>query len=92
VLYGLDAATPAAGINATATKISNARAFLDGTNNDDIGLAVVANSLGNASTVVNADANTIAFARTTTQVLSIVYAGGSGSGGFFPAGLNGTIK
>jgi Ferritin-like domain len=92
VLYGLDAATPSAGINATATKISAARAALDGTNNDDVGLGVVTNSLGNASTVVNADANTIAFARTTTQVLSIVYAGGVGSGGFFPAGLNGTIK
>ncbi|MGH9502670.1 MAG: ferritin-like domain-containing protein [Terriglobales bacterium] len=92
VLYGMDAATPSAGINATATKISNARAALDGTGNDDIGLGVVANSLGNASTVVNADSNTIAFSRTTTQVLKIVYAGGSGSGGFFPAGLNGTIK
>lgn len=92
VLYGMDAANPSAGINATATKISNARAALDGTNNDDVGLGVVVNSLGNASTVVNADANTIAFARTTAQVLSIVYAGGTGSGGFFPAGLNGTIK
>lgn len=88
----MDAANPSAGINATATKISNARAFLDGTNNDDVGLGVTVNSLGNAATIVNADANTIAFARTTTQVLSIVYAGGAGSGGFFPAGLNGTIK
>jgi hypothetical protein len=92
VLYGLDAANPSAGINATATKISNARAALDGTNNDDIGLGVVTNSLGSASTVVNADSNTIAFSRTTAQVLSIVYAGGTGKGGFFPAGLNGTIK
>jgi hypothetical protein len=63
-----------------------------GTNNDDIGLGVVTNSLGSASTVVNADSNTIAFSRTTAQVLSIVYAGGTGKGGFFPAGLNGTIK
>jgi hypothetical protein len=92
VLYGLDAANPSLGINSTATKISNARAALDGTNSDDIGLGVVSNSLGSASTVVNADANTIAFSRTTTQVLAIVYAGGSGKGGFFPAGLNGTIK
>jgi len=92
VLYGLDAANPSLGIDATATKISKARAALDGTNNDDIGLGVVTNSLGSASTIVNADANTIAFSRTTTQVLSIVYAGGSGKGGFFPAGLNGTIK
>ena len=69
-----------------------ARAALDGTNNDDVGLSVTTNSLGSASTIVNADINTIAFSRTTAQVLSIVYAGGSGSGGFFPAGLNGTIK
>jgi hypothetical protein len=92
VLYGLDAANPGAGINAIATKISNARATLDGTGNDDVGLGVVTNSIGAASTIVNADSNTIAFSRTTTQVLSIVYAGGTGKGGFFPAGLNGTIK
>lgn len=79
VLYGLDAANSSAGINATATKISNARSALDGTNNDDIGLGVVTNSLGSASTVVNADSNTIAFSRTTAQVLSIVYAGGTGA-------------
>jgi len=41
VLFGLDAATPGLGINATATKISNARALLDGTNNDDVGLGVL---------------------------------------------------
>lgn len=29
---------------------------------------------------------------TTAQVLKIVYAGGSGKGGFFPSGLNGSIK
>ena len=92
VLFGMDAADPSLGIDATATKISKARAALDGTNNDDVGLGVVTNSLGSASTIVNADANSIAFSRTTTQVLAIVYAGGSGKGGFFPAGLNGTIK
>jgi hypothetical protein len=46
--------------------------------------------------VAAGSANAIAFGRTTDQVLHIVYAtgGGSGvsSGGFFPAGLNGTIK
>ncbi len=50
-----------------------------------------------ASTVVDADANSIAFARTTTQVLAIVTGGpapatGASMGVFFPAGLNGTIK
>ncbi len=38
------------------------------------------------------DANALAFSRTTTQVLNIVYAGGaSGDYGFFPQGLNGAI-
>jgi hypothetical protein len=92
-LFGLDAQNPTAGINATATAISNARASLDGTGNDDIGLGTVTNSLGlTAATIVNADSNTLAFSRTTTQVLAIVYGGGSGGGAFFPQGLNGNIK
>ena len=49
------------------------------------------------STIVAADTtNSIAFARTTDQVLHIVYAAatgaGLGKGGFFPSGLNGNIK
>jgi hypothetical protein len=47
------------------------------------------------STIVAADSNSIAFDRTTDEVLHIVYlnaaAGAVKSGGFFPAGLNGTI-
>ncbi len=92
VLFGLDAANPSLGIDATATKISNARATLDGTGNDDVGLGVVTTSVGPSATIVDADSNSIAFSRTTAQVLAIVYAGGTGSGGFFPAGLNGNIK
>jgi hypothetical protein len=37
-------------------------------------------------------AGSLVFARTAAQVLAIVYAGGSGKGGFFPAGLNGNVK
>ncbi|WP_260734641.1 ferritin-like domain-containing protein [Tunturiibacter lichenicola] len=49
------------------------------------------------TSIVAADGtNAIAFARTTDQVLHIVYGGASGagvqSGGFFPNGLNGNIK
>jgi hypothetical protein len=40
---------------------------------------------------VPADRNGLAFDRTTGQVLKIVYAGGTGQGGFFPHGLNGAI-
>ena len=99
VLWGLDQATPVAGIAATATKISNLRSLLDGTNNDDIGLGTTQGALNGttanftASTIVNADANTIAFSRTAQQVLNIVYASPSGAkGGFFPNGLNGNVS
>ncbi len=48
------------------------------------------------STIVAADADALGYARTTDQVLHIVYGTNPGtftaSGGFFPAGMNGTIK
>jgi Ferritin-like domain len=75
-------------VQQAASKIAAARASLDGTGNDDIGVGVS----NGAATIVNADANAIAFSRTTAQVLSVVYGGGSASGAFFPNGLNGTIK
>lgn len=77
-----------AAAQAAASKIAAARAMLDGTGNDDIGVGVS----GGAATLVDADSNAMAFARTTSQVLKIVYGGGSGSGAFFPNGLNGNIK
>jgi hypothetical protein len=99
VLWDMDQATPAAGIAATATKISNLRAKLDGTNNDDVGLGTEQVALNGAtanftaSTIVNADSNTIAFSRTAQQVLNIVYASPTGvKGGFFPNGLNGNVS
>jgi hypothetical protein len=50
-----------------------------------------------ASSIVAADTtNSIAFARTTDQVLHIVYAAPAGAGvtggGFFPNGMNGNIS
>jgi hypothetical protein len=38
------------------------------------------------------DSSALSIPRTTSQVLKIVYGGGSSSGGFYPNGLNGTIK
>lgn len=82
-------------ISATRSKLANP----SGTPVDDIGLTTVNVSL-NASastypalTFVDADSNSIAFARTPTQVLAIVTGGASNNQGvFFPNGLNGTIK
>ena len=73
---------------AAASKIAAARALLDGTGNDDIGVGVQSG----AATIVDADSNAMAFARTTAQVLKVVYGGGSASGAFYPSGMNGTIK
>jgi hypothetical protein len=57
---------------------------------------LTAGSATTASTVVSADANAVAWARTTDQVLHIAYGTLPGTytaaGGFFPSGLNGTIK
>lgn len=48
---------------------------------------------GGRANIVPTDANGLAFARSTTEVLAIVTLGGAGNkGGFFPGGLNGDIK
>lgn len=79
----------------TAQSISQAvaatRAKLDGTSNDDIG---VSTSQSGVATIVDNDANGMTYARSTTQVLSIVYGGGAaGTGGaFYPNAMNGNIK
>jgi Ferritin-like domain len=44
-----------------------------------------------ASHPFDIDSNGLSIPRTTSQVLNIVYAGGSCSGGFYPNGMNGTI-
>ena len=69
-----------------ANKVSTLRGTLGGGNETQLSI----------STIVAADTtNAIGFSRSTDQVLHIVYAQGAGvqtKGGFFPAGLNGTIK
>jgi hypothetical protein len=79
-------ADPSAPYLGDANKVSTLRATLGGGNE----------TMLSATTIVAADTtNAIAFERTTDQVLHIVYAAGAGvvtSGGFFPNGLNGTIK
>jgi hypothetical protein len=99
VLWGLDQGNPAVGIAGITVKISNLRATLDGTATatapavavpDDIGLMTELVSLNTAtasftaSTIVNADSNTIGWSRTPQQVLNIVYASPTGvKGGFY---------
>lgn len=47
--------------------------------------------LPSTSMPYDVDNNALSIPRTTSQVLNIVYAGGSSSGGFYPQGMNGNI-
>ncbi len=92
-LYALGLQQPAPAINpypATAA-ISALRAKLDGTNSDDQGIAGANSTISN---IVDADSNTVAYDRTTGQVLNIVYgtAAAAAGGLFFPNGMNGNIR
>jgi hypothetical protein len=80
--------TPAL-IDATEA-ISNARDTVDNPIDDDQGIRPI----GNQSNIVPVDQNGLVFARTTGDVLNIAYlnAGSVQAGGFFPAGVNGTIR
>jgi hypothetical protein len=90
-IYGLGTTEQTA-----SQKIAAARALLDGTgtgaigSGDDIGVGTTTTGV---ATIVNSDANAMTYARTTTQVLSIVYGGGAAGvgGAFFPNAMNGTI-
>lgn len=78
-------------IQVASQLISAARATLSGaTTNDDVGVGLI----GGAASIVDNDDNGMTFARTTSQVLNIVYAGGPAGtgGGFFPQGMNGAIR
>ncbi len=88
-------------LNGITQKISAFRALLanpSGTPVDDIGVSTVNVTLtGSASlpatTFVDADQNSVAFARSPAQIIQIVTGGSSTNKGvFFPSGLNGTIK
>ena len=87
VLYAKGVATPA--LRTSAQAISDARDALDGTSDLDQGIGNAA-----ASNLVPTDANSLIFGRTAGQVLNIVYLNRAAvtAGGFFPNGVNGTIK
>ena len=71
-------------ISALRSKLSNE---VQNVGPDDNGTSVN----GNAYNFTNVDINGQAFRRTPQQVLKIAYGGGTGSGGFFPSGVNGSI-
>ncbi len=87
-LYAKGIDTPS--LRTSADAISNARDSLDGSSDLDQGISPT----GDVSNIVPLDADGIAFSRSTSQVLNIAYlkSGPASSGGFFPAGVNGTIK
>ena len=92
VLYAKGVQTPA--LRTSADAISNARDSLDGASDLDQGISPITTGAVTASNIVPTDANSIAFSRTPSQVLNIVYLNrtAASSGGFFPAGLNGNLK
>jgi hypothetical protein len=71
-----------------AQRISDLRDAADGPADLDQGIL-----LNGKANIVPSDGNGIAFSRTPTQVLSIVYLGGRSAGfGFFPNRMNGAIR
>jgi hypothetical protein len=90
LLVYMDAATPSAGLLATAGKISALR----GTASSASG-GLAAEVAPTSKTIVACDSNSLAFPRSTDQVLDIVYLNATGKaatkGGFYPMGMNGTI-
>jgi len=87
VLYAKGIATPS--LRTNANLISDARDSLDGTTDLDQGIGD-----GTTANLVPTDANGITFSRTPGQVLNVVYLNRNAvvGGGFFPNGINGTIK
>ena len=81
------AGNPGSGIITTANKISLLRDQLDGPGRDDQGLTYQGNY-----NITPVNASGLAFARSTTHVLDIVYGDTTATPGlFFPNGMNGVI-
>lgn len=80
--------TPSLTVEQVVQAISNLRGSVGGGKDEGI------TKMGKAN-LVAADANAVAYGRTTSEVLKIVYLTGNAGvsmGGFFPMGLNGSIK
>ncbi len=92
VLYRKGLTTPSL-IDATEA-ISNARDSLDGSSDLDQGVRTSGSGANLTSNIVPTDASGVAFSRSAGQVLNIVFLNRQAvtMGGFFPQGVNGTIK
>ena len=94
-LNGAVSATDPAGVvsqNGTPTAVVSASSIVNATATV---ASVTMNATGNVVTAAppgGSSSGSLATSRTPAQVLSIVYAGQTGGGGFFPAKLNGNIK
>lgn len=96
-----DAGVASSALVGATEAISDARDSLDGTLDRDQGVRPIPTGAGapaaqsaTATNIVPLDANGIAFSRTGGQVLNVVYLNRAAvsQGGFFPAGVNGTIR
>jgi hypothetical protein len=92
VLYAKGVQTPS--LRTAADAISNARDSLDGASDLDQGISRIGTGTTAQSNIVPVDANGITFSRSAGQVLNIVYLNRQAvtAGGFFPNGVNGTIR
>ncbi|MGI4858268.1 MAG: ferritin-like domain-containing protein [Janthinobacterium lividum] len=88
VLYSKGLDTPS--LRTSANSISAARNSLDNNGADDQGITGSSIDIAN---IVPLDANGLAFSRNYGNVLNIVYLSSAAvtQGGFFPAGVNGTL-
>ena len=103
-LFARSIAVPGAMLVQATEGISNARDTLDGAPaddpirgigaDDDQGIAPMTIAGGTASNIAPLNVNGLAYSRTAQQVLNIVYLNRAAVtlGGFFPAGVNGTIR
>ena len=104
VLYRKGIETPSLQLIETTEKISAARDMLDGAPTDDLikgiaadddqGIAASTSTQGTVSNIAPLNVNGLAYSRSAAQTLNIVYLNRAAvtMGGFFPAGVNGTIK
>jgi hypothetical protein len=90
---GMPGVLPGRTVRDDTEAVSNARDNLDGASDLDQGLAQTTGA-GLTANIAPTDGNGIAFSRSAGQVLNIVYLNRAAvtAGGFFPQGVNGTIR